>query len=237
MIAQADHPGSVASFLRAETPCIRGWIVSRTTGLTGFCIAAIVVGAGSYGAAIGSWREPLQSLFTGIKLPLAILLTTMGNGLINGMLAPLLGLNVTLRQSLVLVLSGFAVTALILGGLSPVALFLVWNTPPLNGTTQLSSPEYGFLQLMLALFVAAAGVMGCARLWPLLREWSGSARVGGRVLCAWLATNLFLGSQVCWVLRPYIWDPTGPVRFIGREYFRGSLFETVFEAFLRLVFS
>jgi hypothetical protein len=117
-----------------------------------------------------------------------------------------------------------------------VALFMVWNTPPLNATTQLSSPEYGFLQLTLAVFVAVAGITGCARLWPLLREWAGSAQVGGRVLFAWLATNLFLGSQVCWVLRPFIWDPAGPPRFIGQEYLRGSFFETVFAAALRLIF-
>jgi len=237
MIASADQPESVGAILRAETRRILEWVLERTAGLAWFCVAAIVVGAGLFGAAMGSWREPVQALYTGIKLPLAILLTTLGNGLLNGMLAPLLGLNVTLRQSLVLVLFGFAVTALILGALSPVAWFLVWNTPPLNAATQLSSPEYGFLQLTLAVFIAAAGISGCVRLWPLLCEWAGNARVGGSVLFAWLATNLFLGSQVCWVLRPFIWDPAGPPRFIGREYLRGSFFETVFEAARRLIFS
>jgi hypothetical protein len=134
------------------------------------------------------------------------------------------------------VLFGFAITALILGTLSPVALFMVWNTPPLNGATQLTSPEYGFLQLTLTVLIAAAGITGCGRLWPLLRDWAGNTQVGGRVLFAWLATNLFLGSQICWVLRPFIWDPAGPPRFIGQEYLRGSFFETVFEAALRLVF-
>ena len=237
MIAWAGQPNSVGSYLRAETRQIHEWMLARTAGLAWFCVAAIVTGAGLFGAAMGSWREPLQSLYTGIKLPLAILLTTLGNGLLNGMLAPLLGLNVTLRQSLALVLFGFAVTALILGALSPVAWFLVWNTPPLTGATRLSSPEYGFLQLALAIFIAAAGITGCLRLWPLLCQWASSARVGGSVLFAWLATNLFLGSQVCWVLRPFIWDPAGPPRFIGREYLRGSFFETVFEAARRLIFS
>jgi len=236
MIAQANCPYFAGSFLRAEAPSIRGWIAGRTAGLAWFCIAVIIAGAGAYGAAIGIWREPLQSLYTGIKLPLAILLTTVGNGLLNGMLAPLLGLNVTLRQSLVMVLFGFAVTAMILGALSPVALFLVWNTPSLNTSTELTSPDYCFLKLMLAMFVAVAGIVGCVRLWPVLREWAGSVRVGGRVLFAWLATNLLLGSQICWVLRPFIWDPAGPVRFIGREYLNGSFFETVFEAARRLVF-
>ena len=160
MIASTRQPDCLGVFLRAEAQNIHGWVVARTSGLAGFCVAAIVAGAGLYGVAMGSWREPMQALYTGIKLPLAILLTTLGNGLLNGMLAPLLGLNVTLRQSLALVLFGFAITALILGALSPVALFLVWNTPPLNAATQLSSPEYGFLQLTLAMFIATAGITG-----------------------------------------------------------------------------
>lgn len=236
MTTSTNHPVSVDEFLRAEAGNTRGWIVDHPAGLVWFCALAIAVGAGLYGAAIGSWREPLQALYAGIKLPLAILLTTLGNGLLNGMLAPLLGLNVTLRQSLALVLFGFTITALILGALSPVALFLVWNTPPLNAATQLSSAEYGFLQLTLALFVAVAGIAGCVRLWPVLCGWANSRTVAGNVLGAWLMTNLFLGSQVCWVLRPFIWDPAGPPRFIGREYLRGSFFETVWAAVLRLVF-
>ena len=235
MTSSLAQPNSVGGFLRAEVRTLHAWARESTTALAWFCMLSVVVGAGSYGAAMGSWREPVQALYAGIKLPLAILLTTLGNGLLNGMLAPLLGLNVTFRQSFVLVLFGFAITALILGALSPVALFLVWNTPPLDGATQLSSPEYGFLQLTLAGFVGLAGITGCIRLWPLLHEWAGQSNVAGRVLLAWISTNLFLGSQICWVLRPFIWDPAGPPRFIGQEYLRGSFFETVFNAALRLL--
>jgi hypothetical protein len=91
MMTWADHRVSTGAFLRAEAGSIRGWVITRTPGLVWFCVVAIAVGAGFYGAAMGSWREPMQALYTGIKLPLAILLTTLGNGLLNGMLAPLLG--------------------------------------------------------------------------------------------------------------------------------------------------
>lgn len=203
----------------------------------GFCVVAIVVGAGSYGAAMGCWRDPLQALYTGIKLPLVILLTTLGNGLLNGMLAPLLGLNVTFRQSLTVVLISFAVASIFLGALSPVTLFVVWNTPPLTAVTKLASPEYGFLQLTLAVFIALAGVLGNVRLIPLLRHWTGNAATARNVLLAWLAVNLLLGSQISWLLRPFIWDPSRQVEFVGREYFHGSFFETIFNAVCRLIFS
>ena len=139
-------------------------VASLADQLIAFCVVAIVAGAGTYGAVMGSWSTPLQAFYAGIKLPLVILLTTLGNGLLNGMLAPLLGLNVSFRQSLLVVLMTFAIASLILGALSPVALFVVWNTPPLTAGTHESSPEYGFLQLTLAVFVAYAGIVGNARL-------------------------------------------------------------------------
>jgi hypothetical protein len=91
--------------------------------------------------------------------------------------------------------------------------------------------------LTLTGFIAVAGATGVARLWPLLRLWSGNAVVAARVLCAWLMCNLFLGSQICWILRPFIWDPSGrPEEFIGPEHLHGSFYETVFEAARRILF-
>jgi hypothetical protein len=200
-------------------------------------MAVVVAGAGLYGAVMGAWRDALQALYTGIKLPLVILLTTLGNTLLNGMLAPLLGLNLTFRQSLLMVLMTFAIAAVTLGALSPIAAFVVWNTPSLTAATRLASPEYGMLQITLVAFIAYAGVTGNLCLMPLLRQLSGSADVARNVLLCWLAVNLLLGSQICWVLRPFIWDPARPVEFLGPEYLRGSFYETVFEAVRRLLIS
>ncbi len=55
-----------------------------------YCLA-IAVGSSVYGATIGLWRAPLQSVFTAIKFPLLIFLTCIGNGAVNGMLAQLFG--------------------------------------------------------------------------------------------------------------------------------------------------
>jgi hypothetical protein len=228
--------GWIDGWLRADSQRLREWVLGREVRLASGCVALIAVGAGAYGAAMGGWRGGTQALYTGIKLPLAILLTTLGNGFLNGMLAPLLGLNLRLRQSLLLVLVSFAIASLILGALAPVAWFLVWNTPPLTGATGLASPEYGFLQLSLALFIACAGTAGNLRLLPLLEDGANQRLPARKVLLSWLAANLFLGSQICWVLRPFIWDPAAPVQFIGRQYFHGSFYETLFEAIRRLLF-
>jgi hypothetical protein len=232
----AAKPISIDAFLRAGPERLHDMLTGRNSSLAWFCAVAICGGAGLYGAVMGSWCAALQALYVALKLPLLMLLTTLGNALLNAMLAPLLGLDMGFRQSLAAVLMSFAIAALILGALSPVALFVVWNTPPLSAMTRLSSPEYGFLQLTHVAFIAFAGTVGNLRLEPVLRQWTDRPTVARKVLFAWLAGNLFLGSQICWVLRPFIWDPARPVVFIGREYFHGSFCETVFEAARRLLF-
>ncbi len=92
------------------------------------------------------------------------------------------------------------------------------------------------VQLTHVAFIAFAGVVANVRLLPVLRQLAGNARVARRVLLAWLIGNLFLGSQLCWVMRPFIWDPARSTAFIGREYFRGSFYETLFDAVRRLLF-
>jgi len=237
MSTTANSPDGIHVLLRTQTVELRNWLKDWRTQRVFWCLAAVVVGAGLYGAVMGMWRDALQTVYTGIKIPLVILLTTLGNTLLNGMLAPLLGLNFTWRQSFLTVLMTFAIAAVILGALSPVAAFVVWNTPPLTAATRLTSAEYGLLQLTLVVFIAYAGVTGNLRLLPLLRLISGRAAVARKVLLAWLAVNLLLGSQICWVLRPFLWDPARPVEFLGPEYLRGSFYETVFEAARRLLVS
>ena len=91
------------------------WEKSRVLGY----VAVIIGGAGLYGAAMGWWRSPVQGGYNLIKFPLAILATTLGNALINGMLAPLLGLNLHFRQSIMVVLMSFTIAAAILGAFAP----------------------------------------------------------------------------------------------------------------------
>ena len=236
--ARREHwPDRLGRLLRADPTDLRDWLTCPHPGGMALCVLAIVGGVGLYGAAMGGWRDGQQALYTAIKLPLVILLTTLGNGLLNGMLAPLLGLDLTFRQTLRVMLTSFAISAIVLGGLGPVAAFVVWNTPPLTSTTRLSSVAYGFLQLTHVALITLAGVWGNVRLVPLLQLWCGSAATARKVLLAWLAGNLLLGSQIAWVLRPFIWDPARPVEFIGPEYFRGSFYETIFDALWRVLLS
>jgi hypothetical protein len=227
----ASHPArhEFAALLRGEAELLHDWLRGGDAGRLLRDLAIIIVGAGCYGAAMGWWRAPEQALFVAVKFPLIILLTTLGNALLNAMLAPLLGLNLTLRQSLHAVLMSFTIASAILGAFAPLAAFLVWNAPPFTpGTTR--SMAYLFIKLVHVLVIAFAGVAGNVRLFQLLtRLAGGEKRIARRVLLAWLAGNLFLGSQLCWILRPFIGAPHLPVQFLRPDIaFQGNFYENLF---------
>ena len=69
---------SIPVFLRADVATTCDWLAREQVRIVWFCLGSILIGAGCYGAAIGFWRDTLQALYTGIKLPLVILLTTLG---------------------------------------------------------------------------------------------------------------------------------------------------------------
>lgn len=227
--------GSVSALLRGESRALRAWCERWDAGRAALWVGLIIAGAGLYGGAMGCWRSPLAAAFVAIKFPLIILLVTLGNALLNAMLAPLLGLNLGLRQSILAVLASFAIASVILGAFSPLILFMVWNAPPMTPKPLDSAGTYSFIQLTHVSIIAFAGLAANLRLAQLLRELSGSVAVARRVLVAWLAGNLFLGSQLCWLLRPFIGSPALPVEFLRPDAFQGNFYETLFHAVARLV--
>jgi hypothetical protein len=226
--------GSISALLRGETARIASWTARWDPRRLALHTALILVGAGVYGAAVGWWRDPQQALYTAIKLPLIILLVTIGNSLINAMLAPLLGLNIPFRQSFLAILMSFAIASVILGSFSPLIGFLIWNPPPLADARG-SLGVYSVIMLVNVVAIAFAGIAANLRLRSLLRELGGNPRVAGRVLLAWLAGNLFLGSQLSWIFRPFIGSPGLPVQFLRDHPLKGNFYEAVYIAILHLL--
>src|SRR5215475_6521393 len=233
----SPQPRPIGVLLRGQPEVLGEWIEHWTLKRLLFCVAVIFFGAGLYGGAMGWWRAPEQGLIVAIKFPLIILLTTLGNALLNGMLAPLLGLNIGLRQSLLAILMSFTIASAILGSFSPLTAFVVWNAAPMSDNAQFSTRTYNFIQIMHVCIIAFAGTTANVRLVQLLKQLSGRAAVARRVLFAWLAGNLFLGSQLCWILRPFIGRPGLEVEFLRANAFQGNFYETVFRALRELLSS
>jgi len=227
------------ALLRGELPALRNWTADWRTPHLLRDAMIVILGAGSFGLAIGWWRAPEQALFAAIKLPLIMLLTAAGNGLLNAMLAPLLGLQIPFRQSFLAILTSFALAAAILGAMSPLAAFVIWNAPPLqiganDWTAVNNSTTHAGVLLLLVVTIAFAGIAANLRLLQLLRDLAGQRAAAWRVLLAWLAGNLFLGSQLSWIMRPFIGSPGLPVQFLRDDAFNGNFFETVLRSGLRL---
>jgi hypothetical protein len=206
-----------------EKPNVR-WFI-------GYCIA-IVLGSSVYGATIGLWRAPLQSVFTAIKFPLLIFLTCIGNGTVNGMLAQVLGSGLSFRQTAFAILMSFAIASLILGGFSPITLFILYNAPPLASEHAIIG--HSVMLLAHVCVIAFAGVMANRRLFGLLRRMKGRDATARAVLFSWLAGNLFLGAQLAWNLRPFIGSPQLAVQFLRDDPLRGNFYEAVWRAFRHL---
>jgi hypothetical protein len=223
--------------LRGETDSFAAWLKQHDARRTAVYLVVILAGSGLFGAAMGCWRSPLQAVYTAVKFPLVILCITFGNALLNGLLAPLLGVDLRVRESLLAILASFTIAAAILGALSPIVGFLVWNAPPLSMDTRAASTTFSFIQVTTVAMIAFAGVAANVRLFDGLRRIGGTDSAARKVLLAWLAGNLFFGSQLCWILRPFFGSPQLPVEFLRPNAFEGNFYETVFNAMWTLFFT
>ena len=229
-----SHLAEIATLLRGETETISAGSGCWNARRFALHITVIVLGAGCYGAAMGWWRDPQQALYVAIKFPIIILLTTLGNALINGMLAPLLGLNIPFRQSFSAIVMSFTIAAAILGAFSPLIAFLVWNAPAMSPSAS-AGATYSIIKLTHVVVIAFAGTTGNVRLFQLLARLGGSKAVAFRVLFAWLAGNLFLGSQLSWILRPFIGLPSMPVEFFRDAALHGNFYENVVHTLQQII--
>jgi len=224
----------LGALLRGELDSLCAWLEQWNAPRLLFCLTVIFIGAGCYGAAMGFWRAPLQALYVALKFPLIILLTTVGNALLNAMLAPLLGLNIGLRQSFLAILISFTIASAILGAFSPLVAFVIWNAPPLSDTLK-SDGTYSAIMVLQVVVISFAGITANVRLVQLLRRLSGKRAIAHRILFAWLAGNLFFGSQLIWILRPFIGSPGLAVEFLRKDAFHGNFYETVWRSIVHLI--
>lgn len=231
---EIPRPSEIGQLLRGETEAISRWSQQWSAGRFLLHLSVIVIGAGLYGATMGWWRAPQQALFVAIKFPLILLLVTLGNALINGLLAPLLGLNIRFRTAFLAMIMSFTITSAVLGAFSPIIAFMIWNTPAMSHKHSLEM-AYSIILQVHVMVIALAGITGNARLLQLLVHLSETRAIAFRVLAAWVGGNLFLGTQLTWILRPFIGSPDRPVQFLRADAFHGNFYEGVFHSFLQMI--
>jgi uncharacterized membrane protein YqjE len=171
-------------------------------------LALLLVVAGfAYGAAMGSYGvRPLQALYSGLKVPLLLTLSTVICLPSFFVLNTLLGLREDFAAALRGVLAAQATVAVALLSLLPVIVFVY-----------VSSGDYRFATFMNGVFFALATLAGQRTLnrhyRPLLR--ANRRHELGRL--AWILLYVFVAIQLAWVLRPFIGSPDLPVSFFRAE--------------------
>jgi hypothetical protein len=223
---------NLKALLRGERDETLRFLSAPGWGYPGVCILVILSGSGLYGSTVGLWRSPEQALYAAIKIPGLILLTCTGNAVLNGMLAQLLGFPLSFRQTWNAILLSFAAASIILGAFAPVTLFVLSNTPALSATNAVIG--HSVMLLTHVFLIACAGVLGNRLLLRSLNFLSAPA-IARHVLFGWLAGNLLLGSQLAWVLRPFIGSPKLIVQFLRPDPLRGNFYEAVGRAIVHLL--
>ena len=212
---------------------LRVWLEQPTLARLLACVTAIVLGCGAYGFTLGLWRAPLMGGFVAAKLPLLIFLTLLTNGLLNGMLAQLLGSGLGFRQTLLAMLMSFACFSLITGALSPVALMMVLDAPGPGETG--GQAAYRTILLVHVAIIAFAGITAHRRFFPVLAAAAENRRAALRVFLAWLAGNLLVGAQLSWNLRPFFGQPGKEVGFLRADWNQSTFYESVFHNFKAMI--
>ncbi len=180
-----------------------------------------------YGAVMGTFggvqgERSLQLLYSGLKVPL-LLLVTFGLSLPSFfVLNTLFGLRNDFARVLRALIATQAALTIILASLAPFTA--VWYA---------SFPAYRLaIFFNAAMFaIASFAAQGLLRRWyrPLIES-----DVRHRLLLKiWLVIYAFVGIQMAWVLRPFVGDPYSPTRFF-REGAWGNAYVEVAKMALHL---
>jgi hypothetical protein len=205
-----------------------GWLDSPTPRRVLEVALAATVGLALYGFTVGFWRDPLMGGYVAVKLPLLVALTLICNGLLNGLLGVLLGTGLGFRQSLLALLTAFALAGVILGSLAPVTLLLAWNAPPPDSHAARSA--HAAYLVTHTVLIGIAGIAANIHLHRLLAAKSPTPAAATITLLAWLGGNGFLGAQFSWILRPFFGSPQLEVQFLRPEPMRGNFYQAVWNS-------
>ncbi len=96
MLSIASFPHRIHERCRGAPGAAQDWISPRDARGIAEAILLIAAAGAFYGASIGAWNAGELALYCAIKLPLLLYGTALVNGVINGLFARRLGLELSL---------------------------------------------------------------------------------------------------------------------------------------------
>jgi hypothetical protein len=201
--------------------------IRRDEGLEPMCVAFALISlvmAAIYGAEMGATNllqgsamagggKDLMIVVTTLKVPCLFLLTL-------GIVWPpiyvsnaFMGARNSWRQISAMLLAATAISTTVLASLVTVAFFFT-----------LTSGDYHFIKLLHVVFFAYAGLVGLIFLVRCIKR-LGSFQSIKQLAVVWLLLYIFVGTQLAWVLRPFVGSPGEPFQVFRAR--RGNFYESV----------
>jgi hypothetical protein len=192
-------------------------------------LLALGVGGGLYGAAMGSYgglsgERFVQLLYSAVKVPLLLIVTTLLAAPSFFVLNTLLGLRSDFGTAFRAVLSTQGTIAIVLASLAPFTL--LWYA------SFTSYYEASLFNAGMFLIASAAAQWVLRRRYAELEGRNSRHRMMRRL---WIGLYAFVGIQMGWILRPFIGDPGMRPTFFRTDTFENAyviLFEKFTQALL-----
>ena len=150
-----------------------------------------------YGLVMGSNNSLLQSLVAGVKVVVLFLATIIICFPSFFIIQQVLGSRMSIRQMIIIVLSGMVLTTTIILSFTPIVIFF-----------QLTGGNYHFLQLLHVAIFIFAGIFGLRLMVEALKFACENKaiypQIGVTVFKIWIIILAFVGIQLSWNLRPFL---------------------------------
>lgn len=220
---------SVAALCRLDDSLVARVRAGRDLPKIALWALTLMVACGAiYGFVFGLWRAPEQAMYAAMKLPLLLLLVVAASAVINGFLALVLRARIGVMQGVVAILLSLSVAAVMLAAFAPVALVFVLGVPGPGHPTATPAELYRTAEYVLLFHTVVIGVSGVAgnfRLLRLLTRLAPSPVIARRVFVSWLLVDGFVGTQLSWMLRPFLCKPTLEPELLRKDALAGNFFE------------
>lgn len=150
-----------------------------------------------YGIIMGSYNGWLQSLVTGIKIPVLIMLSLFICFPALYVIQSMIGSTMTISQMANIIFSGIFVFSTIALSFGPIVIFFM-----------ITSDSYSFLKLLHVAILAFSGIFAVKTIISGLKfsceRKNLYPRLGMTIFRIWVFILAFVSSQLAWNLRPFV---------------------------------
>jgi len=209
------HPERVLESIRRDeglTPII---LICLAISIVMGAIYGVEMGATNFlqGSPMDAGHKALLVLVTAVKVPCLFLLTLLIVWPPIYVSNAFMGARNSWRQITAMLLGGTAISSTMLASMVTVSFFFT-----------LTSREYDFIKLLHVLFFAYAGIVGLIFLQRCIGQLSPSLNTR-RLAFLWLLLYIFVGTQLAWVMRPFVGSPNEPFQVFRPR--SGNFYESV----------